>query len=293
MTTETAVRFDCQGDTLVGILHPARAGGGRRLGVLIIVGGPQYRVGSHRQFVLLARHLAAQGFPTLRFDCRGMGDSGGEFPGFEHISDDVTAALDQLCHHARGLERVVLWGLCDAASAALMQAPRDARIAGLVLLNPWVRTSETLARAYLRHYYVRRLVSPEFWSELLRGRSSPLRIARDLLGNLRQSRGAGPAAETHEAADATPFVERMRRGLERFRGPVLLILSGKDITAAEFADLATTPAWQRVLARPGVTWHRMPEATHTFPSETWRHEVAETTAAWLAGVEATDGGRAP
>ncbi len=48
-----------------------------RLGVLIVVGGPQYRVGSHRQFVLLARALAARGFAAMRFDCTGMGDSDG------------------------------------------------------------------------------------------------------------------------------------------------------------------------------------------------------------------------
>ena len=33
----------------------------RARGVLIVVGGPQYRVGSHRQFALLANHLAGQG----------------------------------------------------------------------------------------------------------------------------------------------------------------------------------------------------------------------------------------
>jgi alpha/beta superfamily hydrolase len=45
--------------------------------VLVIVGGPQYRAGSHRQFTLLARSLAEQGFAVLRFDYRGMGDSTG------------------------------------------------------------------------------------------------------------------------------------------------------------------------------------------------------------------------
>lgn len=46
-------------------------------GVVIIVGGPQYRAGSHRQFVLLARALATAGYPVLRFDYSGMGDSDG------------------------------------------------------------------------------------------------------------------------------------------------------------------------------------------------------------------------
>ena len=43
---ETAITFDCRGETLVGIVSaPAMA---EDTGVLIAVGGPQYRAGSHR-----------------------------------------------------------------------------------------------------------------------------------------------------------------------------------------------------------------------------------------------------
>ncbi len=108
MSDEQAVRFACQGEELVGIL--GRPAAPRALGVVIVVGGPQYRTGSHRQFTLLARHLLQEGFAVLRFDCRGMGDSGGEFPGFEHISADIAAAVDTLCEHIPAVRRVVLWG---------------------------------------------------------------------------------------------------------------------------------------------------------------------------------------
>jgi len=60
---ELAFTFDCEGETLVGILHqPTRPSQGRdaqRTGVVVVVDGPQHRAGSHRQFVHLARHLAA------------------------------------------------------------------------------------------------------------------------------------------------------------------------------------------------------------------------------------------
>ena len=63
---ERPVQFSCGTDRLLGILHPGAPDSER--GVLVVVGGPQYRVGSHRQFVLLARALAAAGIPVLRFD---------------------------------------------------------------------------------------------------------------------------------------------------------------------------------------------------------------------------------
>ena len=78
---EQAITFDCHGASLYGIASVPQQSGAR--GVLIVVGGPQYRVGSHRQFALLARSLAAQGIPAMRFDYRGMGDSVGEPHTFE------------------------------------------------------------------------------------------------------------------------------------------------------------------------------------------------------------------
>ena len=70
---EQGVVFDSAGQRLVGILALPDAPADSA--VLITVGGPQYRVGSHRQFTLLARELAAQGIASLRFDYTGMGDA--------------------------------------------------------------------------------------------------------------------------------------------------------------------------------------------------------------------------
>jgi len=68
---EEALTFPLAGAQLLAIL--ARPDVPRDCGVMIVVGGPQYRVGSHRQFLLLSRRLAAQGYAVWRFDYRGMG----------------------------------------------------------------------------------------------------------------------------------------------------------------------------------------------------------------------------
>ena len=148
--TEEAVVMACQGETLVGVLSRPAGSEAGHLGLVLIVGGPQYRVGSHRQFTMLAREAAAQSTPVLRFDCRGMGDSTGDLRNFEAIDDDIASAIDALQQRAPQVRRVVLWGLCDGASAALMywDRRRDPRLAGMCLLNPWVRSAATLARAH-------------------------------------------------------------------------------------------------------------------------------------------------
>lgn len=294
--TERALVFGVGGDDLVGVLHEGSPGATR--GVLVIVGGPQYRVGSHRQFLLLARRLAEAGVPVLRFDYRGMGDSSGACRGFEHVDDDIRGAIDTFVAHAPGVREVVLWGLCDAASAATMYAPRDPRVAGLILLNPWVRTEEGLARARIRHYYARRLLSRDFWAGLLRGRVSPLASARGLLGML--SRIGGRRAGTEDRSGGgggdrpgRPFPARMAAGWRAFRGDVLLILSGNDLTAAEFRDhVRRSPEWQGLLDDPRVSVRELPEANHTFSRETWRDQVANWTLEWIRRADATDRKRA-
>ena len=54
--SEEAGKFPCGDATLLGIISVPDSADDT--GVVVIVGGPQYRVGSHRQFVLLARSLA-------------------------------------------------------------------------------------------------------------------------------------------------------------------------------------------------------------------------------------------
>lgn len=283
---ERAVVFGLGGDELLGIFHPGAAAATR--GVLIAVGGPQYRVGSHRQFLLLARELADRGVPVFRFDFRGMGDSSGPQRDYEEVHDDLRAAMDAFSAEVPGMREVVIWGLCGAASAALFYAWRDPRVGGLVLANPWVRTDEGLARAYLKTYYLQRLVSRDFWSGALKGRFNPwasLRSLGRMVGTVLGPRAeASPTAtdEGHRDVPSAPLPDRMAEGWRRFRGPILVVLSGEDLTAAEFRDVATNaPAWNGLLRQPRVTLRELAEANHTFSRREWRDQVATWTHDWL------------
>jgi exosortase A-associated hydrolase 1 len=274
--SEEALVLSCGEEELVGILAAPKTPAPR--GVLILVGGPQYRAGSHRQFTLLARDLAQSGVASLRFDYRGMGDSSGGARTFEHAQEDIGSAIDRLMQRQPALQEVVIWGLCDAASASLFYAHGDKRVSGLVLLNPWVRTDEGMARAQLRHYYGARLLRRAFWQKLLKGEVAVLAaftgFARRLVHAFRRNTGATPTAR--------PLPERMEDGLRRFQGRVLLILSGNDLTAQEFKDLVgRSPGWQALLQHKRVTRHELSDANHTFSRREWRDQVSEWTRAWL------------
>ena len=92
------------------------------------------------------------------------------------------------CFFARsaGLREVVIWRLCDAASAALFYAWRDRRVRGLVLLNPWVRTEAGESRAFLKHYYLKRLFSADLWAKIRRGEFNVTESWWSLLGMVKR-----------------------------------------------------------------------------------------------------------
>jgi exosortase A-associated hydrolase 1 len=257
MSGEAPLIIRCGSDSMVAVLHPAGQGA-PTAGVLVVVGGPQYRVGSHRQFVLMARELANGGFPVLRFDYRGMGDSDGEVHTFETCGDDIRAAIDAFMAAAPTLRGIVVWGLCDAASAALLHTTRDPRVLGLVLVNPWVRTTAGEARAYVQHYYGQRLLQASFWRKLFSGKLNVARSVRDFARTVGESRG--------RAAAPVSFIERMRSGFSSFVRPVLLLISERDLTAAEFMTLCESDPWRGALARNSVQVVRLAGADHTFSS---------------------------
>lgn len=262
MSRETPLTFTVDDARLLGIVHEPETEAA--VGVLIVVGGPQYRVGAHRQFVHLARSLADEGIAAMRFDYRGLGDSEGPFRGFEHIEADIAAALQAFRAAVPSLRAIILWGLCDAAAAIAMMPGHGAPVAGVVLLNPWVRTEEGEARAYLRHYYLKRLLSGDFWRKALSGRVKAGESVKGLRHNMATAR----------QASTDPLPTRVIRGITGLPVPALLILSGNDLTAREFEDAA-----QALLSKPpaGLLIERLAAADHTFSKASWKEEVAALT----------------
>jgi pimeloyl-ACP methyl ester carboxylesterase len=286
--------------------------------VVVVVGGPQYRAGSHRQFTLLARALAAAGIPCLRFDLRGMGDSTGPRRGFEHAEADIRAAIDALCGAQPQVRKVVLWGLCDGATACSFYAPSDPRVAGVALFNPWVRTQAGAAAATLRTYYGARVLERQFWRKLLAGRVDVREAAGGAMHTLwtaLQGRdaasGAGAAGTSGDGASVAgtssggastdganggsarggsedrsgatlALPQRLAQALERYSGALLVVLSGRDTVAEEFRQAARGhAALAAALAPARTTWHEVPDADHTFSSGPLRATAEQLTIGWL------------
>lgn len=268
---ERAVTLKIKGQELLSIHH--HGGVENNIGVIIIVGGPQYRVGSHRQFVQLARYLAQNGITTMRFDYRGMGDSEGNKQDFDEIDDDIKVAIDSFMNENTHLEKVVLWGLCDAASASLIYSAKDERVCAQILLNPWLKSDQAKGKTMVKHYYLQRLMSKSFWRKLLTGKVNVSKSMSEAKGFVQDSIGE---VESEQGS----YQVRMLNGLNNYSGQISLLLSGNDLTAKEFEQQITDNEWQKFYA-DNCKIFRLPDADHTFSTIENKKEVERITLSLL------------
>lgn len=152
--TERVLAFG-EGGRLVGtacLPDPPAAPG--RIGLVLFNAGIIHRIGPHRINVKLARRLAAKGIPSLRFDLSGLGDSGrapGSLAFEEQAVRDLGESLDALAA-ASGVTRFALFGFCSGGRHAWAFAPRDARVAGVILYDTFAFHTP---RSRLRRYGLR------------------------------------------------------------------------------------------------------------------------------------------
>jgi exosortase A-associated hydrolase 1 len=222
--------FECGGTELAASLDAA----GGATGLLLVTGGSQTRFGSHRMYERLAKALAERGFPSLRFDRRGVGDSAGEDPGFRGSGPDLVAAAAAFRKETPRLDRVMGLGLCDGATALALFG-KAAGLDALILVNPWLVEAEAEAPppAAIRAHYRKRLTSLEGWKKILSGAID----YRKLLKGLRKASKDQGSPLAREAAAAL-----RASGLRAW-----LILAEEDATAIAAVQELKAPAFNGLI----------------------------------------------
>ena len=125
------------GGRIFGILHEPLPSARAKPPIVLTSAGTVHRIGPHRFYVTLARRWAALGFPVLRIDLSGIGDTPPGDDGVENVTyprdgyDDLRAAMDLL-----GASRLIVAGLCSGGDFAFQMAMRDPRVVDALILNP-------------------------------------------------------------------------------------------------------------------------------------------------------------
>lgn len=143
--------FGFAGQSLYGCLHVPATGSYRRTGVVLCQPiGDEY-VRAHRACCQLAQRLASNGFPVLRFDYSGCGDSAGDEDqaSMQQWTDDVVTAGREVMSRFQS-PRLCLIGIRLGAALALRAASEFSDVT-LVLCDAVADGEEYLRSLADRH----------------------------------------------------------------------------------------------------------------------------------------------
>ncbi len=274
---------------MVGILCEPPGGGSHGMpGVLLLSAGLDHHVGPHRLNVDLARHLAALGFVSLRFDLSGLGDSE---PRHDRRSDEERAVADlgeamEFLAERRGITSFLLVALCSGVDPAHVVAVRDPGVLGAVFMNGYeYPTLRTLRRTRLLR--VRRILVPAGYARWLRRR----------LGSRPGRRAPFEVGRTPIFVRSYPPVAQFRADLRAMlaRGTELFFLYSRhhyDLERiGQFADMIGEPE-----VPPGIRVEYWPGLDHVLTPVAERRRAVRRIGEWAlsrfgAGHGASDASR--
>jgi pimeloyl-ACP methyl ester carboxylesterase len=300
---------------LFGILHepPIRR---RACGLILLSPGIKSRVAPHRMYNKIANLAVQLGFPVLRFDFSGLGDSEGtlndrvlpDLYGAIQVGrcvGDTRQAIDWMRANC-GVDRVILGGLCGGAITGVLAAAGHPHVSGLfgiglpvMVEGSQVDATENMTVGQLqgiRSKYVKKLFSPSAWARVFTMRTDFRLLRKSLLAGAQPSskRTPGPSDRTGGQApkgNANPhFPKAFERVLEQ-GCPNLLLFSEMDRLYAEFQEkfLAIHGGMVQANARL-IDIHVVQEANHVLTFSEWQHTMLDHLQEWLQrwdfGVEA-------
>ena len=298
--TDVDVRIPAAGFTLAGVITtPAAQGRQRHPAIVLVAGsGPVDRdstVAGIPLFAQLAGQLAEHGYVVLRYDKRGVGQSGGriERVTLQDYADDANAAVRFLSRR-RDVDnrRIAVAGHSEGASVAMLLG-REKRVAALVLMSGMGTTGRELVleqQQYLLN--VGKVPEPE--------RSGKVELQERILEAAVEEDGwEALPAEVRPLVD-TPWYRSLltfdpAEVMPRVRQPILILQGGLDTQvpphhAEKLAELARArrnappvevklfPTLNHLLV-PAETGHLAEYAT--LKERAISPEVARAIAEWL------------
>lgn len=249
------------GDGVFGILSRPAATQANRTGVVIFNSGMLHRPGPFRLHVRLARRLAELGYPTLRFDFPGVGDS---LPRATRPMVEITGEIVERMQQLTGCARFVVGGICSAADQGWQLALLDARVAGVLLVDGLARKGRYFVVGRLRRILRKPLRQ---WLAFARRLASKAPATLETVENLRDWPAPGA-----ERAELHALVERGVAIFALFTGGTSYFLHPRQFDDTYGADARS----------PCVDFHFWPQCDHMLYSEIDRAAFIDAFGQWMA-----------
>jgi uncharacterized protein len=307
-----------EGFRLFGMLHqpanPVKPG----IAIILLSPGVKMRVAPHRLYLNMAERFVSLGFPVLRFDFYGLGDSEGEVQE-EYLADlygsvqvgryvdDTLAAMDWM-QNTYDISQFIVSGLCGGAITGLLAAVKDSRIICLlglaipvILDGSHIDFTKYMTDTQMngtRDGYLRKLWDLRAWRSWIRFltfQSDYRLIARLLLKPalawFRPASSSSLMSRQSESVDNTnPYFALAFRQMVSTSRYVYLVFAGMDRLYYEFekkfmernrAELKPYESWYEV--------HVTKDANHIFSFREWEDDMLDQCSRWLGCLGGSGG----
>ena len=257
------------GDNELSYSRTIPRGQAKKVGVVFIHASDGNRLGPHRMFVEFANSFDSLGYPTLRFDLSGCGDSTGSVSRADTAADvsDVVEAVGFFTARAK-LKGVILLGISRGSRVCYTaMAEHLLPLSGMILLSTPVSSSRAALKSFgvrLREY-VCKLRDPRRLRKLLSGRANLPQIWQTLMNALRLRRRY---TQVHEKAFAS-------------RCPVLFVYGRGDSLAEESSRYYARKCRENKLP---YDCHFVADANHSFFHYRWKEEILGVSRLWLERI---------
>jgi len=245
----------------------------KRRGIVFVHAADGNRFGPHRMFVELARKFTDLGYPTMRFDLTGCGDSGGDC-----VNDNILGEVTDVVNAVRfftgklNLDGVVLFGISRGARVCYQaMAEYDFELDGLVLLSTPISSSRVAMKSLgdeLKQY-MHKLRDFDSLKKLIKGKADLRQILRTLVKAVKiRTRYAVVKDETFAC-----------------RVPVLLIYGEHDPIRNQASSYYAEKLGNNQIASQ---CHIVGNANHSFFHYTWKEEIFAVARQWLESKESDE-----
>jgi len=307
MMHRTPVTFvNRNGLRLIGILETPANPPSHDVAILLLSPGVKMRLGPECLYRRLSELFVQLGFPVLRFDFHGLGDSEGViaeellkdfYSGVEtgRYVEDTFDAMDWMQTN-HGVKRFVLAGLCGGATTALLTGARDKRVIGLLGLGITALVSSGKADAArfisngqldrLQQTYLQKLLKPSAWLRLLTFKSDYRvlwRIVQRMTKRPVQTPIANAPTPSAPHDNSNPLFPPAFFQMLASKRPMLLIFGGSDRLQWEFEEKFVARYRERLAqSADGYHVHIIEHANHVFTFTEWQQEMLEQSQRWLS-----------
>jgi alpha/beta superfamily hydrolase len=215
---------------LFGVFHPPQSVSHRDFGIVICPSIAHEYVRTHKALRQLASALAGNGFPVMRFDYFGVGDSAGESGegGSTRWTEDIRLAIEEMLALSN-TKNACLIGLRMGAALALQALPEKNVCKRLILWDPVVSGLQMFNE--MKDMHIRALSCPAapVNDEEIVGFPYPAALQQDICG-LDMLRMCAPGVERMVIlySKDMPQYAQLRQQLS---------VSGADCTCVPFTDV--------------------------------------------------------